>query len=185
MTTKWTYQQKVKMLPIIGLFVLVVVYWVALSETFSLRREYSDLKTDAVALEKAPFELRNLKKELARINDVAGKQNSLTGFDPLMELNGSLASKFNVTLFQYEEPHIFKYKNYTIETRITTFEASFIPCLKVLYNLEKMYHNGKIVSVSFSSKADHKTNRKRLYMQVLFQSIQNENNTISESIQDE
>jgi hypothetical protein len=173
------------MMPLIGLIILLIVYWIAISETFKLRREYTDLRSDAVALEKAPLELRNLKKQLAEINDVAGKQSSLTGFDPLMELNGSLASKLNVTLFQYEQPHLFKYKNYTIETRVTTFEAPFIPCLKVLYNLEKMYHNGKIVSVSFSSKTDHKTSQKRLYMQVLFQSIQNENNTISENNQDE
>lgn len=173
-----SYQKSVKLLPWGACVVLLLVYWFAISETVKLRHEAHDLEKNVTAMKGAPLEIAAIKTKLSEINKTAGGNTNNTGTDPLMELTSSLASANNVTLAEYQPLHTYKNQNYTIDSRIAGFDAPFIPCLKVLYNLEKEYHNGKVVSVNFSTVKDYKTSQKHLTMQIIIQSIQNERNPI-------
>jgi len=171
-----SYQKRVKGLPFLTFIIILFVYWFAIGGTIQLRHETKLLETEALTIEKAPLEMANLRKQLDQISKSTGDQYETSGVDPLMELTSKLASVHQVTLSEYQPAHLFKYQNYTIESREVSFEAPFIPCLKVLYDLEKSYHQGKIVSVSYMAVTDNKTLKKHLTMKVLLQSIRNEKN---------
>lgn len=175
-----SYKKKLKLLPWIAALVFLLVYWFAISETIKLRREVKSLLKETTAIETAPAAMRNLKKKLDEINILTGNRDVTTGTDPLMELTSRLSSAHSVILSEYQPNHIFRYQNYNIETRIVSFESSFIPCLKVLNDIEKDYRNGNVVSVKYYTRTDNSTSKKHLTMQILIQSIKNEKSNTSE-----
>jgi len=181
MLKRLTYQKKVRLLPWGTAIVFLLLYFLAFSETLTIRKQGIQMEKEAVTMEKAPSEMIELQKRLDEINKIAGDKAVNSGIDPLMELISNLSSSYRVTLSDYQPAHIFQYQNYTVQTRVISFEAPFIPCLKVLNNLEKNYHFGKVVSVNYIAKTNNKISKKQLIMQVLIQSIHNENNLLSEN----
>ncbi len=173
---KLTYQKKVRLLPWMAVGVVICIYLLAVSETLRLRKEMQLLKHEALIAGNNPKRLHQLVKRLDEVNNISGDKTSGMVTDPLLEMSSKLALENGAILSEYQPVHIFNYGNHQLETRIVSFEAPFIPCLKVLFNLEKSYRHGKVVSVSYFTRTDFKTSKKHLNMQVLIQTIQNENN---------
>lgn len=173
---KLAYQKRVRLLPWVATLVGILVYWLALSETLSLRKEIRLMENDALVAENAPNSLNQVKMSLDDINEIIGDKTSEIVTDPLLELCSKQALENKAILSEYNPIHIYRYGNYQVETRVIGFEAPFISCLKVLYNIEKFYRYGKVVSVSYSTRHDYKTSKKYLTMKFLIQTIQNEKN---------
>jgi hypothetical protein len=171
-----SYRKKVRILPWIAGVVCIMVYWLAVSETLKLKKEMHSMEKEMLAIENAPDRLNQLRSRLNEINRISGNSSGEMVTDPLLELSSKQALDNAVILSEYQPVHVFSYGNHQVETRIISFEAPFIPCLKVLNSIERLYRYGKIVSVNYSAKTDYKTSTKHLSMQILIQTIQNENN---------
>jgi hypothetical protein len=175
-----TYKQKVKLLPIVFLVALLLIYGLAIRETLNMKRGCHDLTEQTKVAGDAPQQMARIHGKLDELNLMMGKDTVNSGTDPLLEFV-STSVNTNIGLVDFQPMHVFQHQNYRVETRIATFEGSFVNLLKFLNNLEKGFKSGKVVSVKFQTETNFKTDRKRLLMVIYIQSVKNDENQSSET----
>ena len=172
MFKKLPYKQKVKLLPIAFLLSLLLIYSIAIRDTFKIKQNCNLLLEESKNAGDAPQQIAIIQGKLNLINSIAGR-DSVNETDPLLTFISS-SEAGQVSLVDYQPVHTFQHENYQVETRIAVFESSFTNLLKFLYHLEKEFKSGKLVSVKFQTETNLKTERKRLLMTIYIQSIKNE-----------
>jgi len=172
MFKRLSFKQRVKLLPAGFLISLLLIYWIAIRDTFKLKQNCKALTEESRSAGDAPQQIAIIQSKLSEINTIAGK-NSGNETDPLLTfISNSKTAQIN--LVDYQPVHTFQHQNYMVETRIAVFESSYVNLLKFLYHLEKDFKSGKLVSVKFQTETNLKTERKRLLMTLYIQSIRNE-----------
>jgi hypothetical protein len=179
MILKFTYQQKLKMLPYCFLVMGLLVYWIAISGTVQLKKDCNIIKDQMISMGDANAQLITLTNKLEELNKLTGDNEKGETTDPLLNFISSHSTS-SVKLINFLPLHIYSKKPYLIETRIAIFEGSFMNHLTFLFNLEKNYYSGKIVSVKFETETNLKTEKKRLLMTLYIQSISNEKKSSAE-----
>jgi hypothetical protein len=173
MKLKMTYQQKLKLLPWLLLAGIILVYWVAVSGTVKLKASCNELRKEMISAGDAPAQLISLTTRLNEYNAVAGNNQKDGGSDPLLNFI-SINSTSGASLISFLPLHVYMKQPYIIETRIAIFEGNYSSLLTVLFNLEKNYSSGKVVSVKFETETNLKTEKKRLLMTLYIQSVSND-----------
>ena len=172
MFKRLSFKQRVKLLPAGFLIALLLIYWIAVRDTFKIKQNCKALTEESRNAGDAPQQIVIIQSKLSEINTIAGK-NSGNETDPLLTfISNSKTAQIN--LVDYQPVHTFQHQNYMVETRIAVFESSYVNLLKFLYHLEKDFKSGKLVSVKFQTETNLKTERKRLLMTLYIQSIRNE-----------
>lgn len=180
MILKFTYQQKLKILPYSFLVMGLLVYWIAISGTVQLKKSCNTIKNQMISMGDANAQLLLLTHKLEELNKLTGDNEKDETTDPLLNFISSHSTSL-VKLINFLPLHIYSKKPYLIETRIAVFEGSFINQLTFLFSLEKNYYSGKVVSVKFETETNLKTEKKRLLMTLYIQSISNEKKPSSET----
>jgi hypothetical protein len=170
---RFTYQQKLKILPIVFMVSFILVYWIAIGSTVQLKRSCNELKMQMISAGDAPAQLLSLTHRLEELNSLTGNNEKGEATDPLLNFI-STNSASSTKLINYLPLHLYTKQAYLIETRIAIFEGSYVNLLTFLFNLEKNYSSGKVVSVKFETETNLKTEKKRLLMTLYIQSISNE-----------
>jgi hypothetical protein len=176
MILKFTYQQKLKILPFVFLISVILVYWIAIRGTVQLKNSCDELKIQMISSEDAPVQLASLTARLDKLNRMTGNGENNDVTDPLLNFI-STHSVSSAKLINYLPLHSYSKQIYLIETRIAVFEGDYSGLLTFLFTLEKSYASGKIVSVKFETETNLKTEKKRLLMTLYIQSITNEKNS--------
>jgi len=169
-----SYKQRLKLLPVGFAISLLLIYWIAIHDTFRLKQNCKVLIEESRIAGDAPQQIALTQSKLDEINSIAGKKSKTNETDPLLEFVSKSNTSKLINLVDYQPVHTFQHQNYQVETRIAIFESSYINLLKFLYNLEKDFKSGKLVSVKFQTETNLKTERKRLLMTLYIQSIRNE-----------
>lgn len=165
-----TYRQLIRILPVMLLFTFILVYWLALGETFALKHKCNELVEEINNAKEAPKQLYVIRNKLDELNKMVGKDTLNSETDPLLRFLSD-SEPNNINLVDLQPLHIFQHQNYQVETRVAVFEGKFIDLTKFLYHLEKEFNSGKAVSIKYQSETNFKTGRKRLLMTLLIQSI--------------
>jgi hypothetical protein len=170
MILKLTYHQKLKLLPFSFIIVTIIIYWIALSGTFKLKKECKELKDQMISAGDASAELASLTARLNELGLKTGDNEQDVKSDPLLNFI-STYSISSPKLVNYLPLHLFKKNPYLIETRIAVFEGSYADLIIFLFSLEKKYNLGKVVSAKFETETNLKSGKKRLLMTLYIQSI--------------
>ena len=180
MILKFTYRQKLKVLPFLFIAALILVYWMAVGDTIELRSTCNDLTVQMISASDAPKQLASFNARLDELNGMAGKSITAESTDPLLNFISTHSTSTN-KLINYLPLHFFQNQRYLIETRIAVFEGNYRNLLEFLFAFEKSYPSGKVVSVKFETETNAKSGKKRLLMTLYIQSITNEKiNTVKD-----
>lgn len=170
MFKKLTYKQLIRFLPVIFVLTIILIYWLALSETITLKYKCKELAEEISNAKDAPKQLFSIRNKLEDLNKIMGKDTLNSDTDPLLRfLTDSEPNSIN--LIDLQPLHVFQHQNYQITTRVAVFEGRFIDLTKFLYHLEKDFNAGKPVSIKYQSETNYKTGKKRLLMTLLIQSV--------------
>jgi hypothetical protein len=175
MILKLSYQQKLKSLPWVLLAGILLVYWIAISGTVTLKRNCKELRNQMISAGDAPAQLVSLTSRLNDFNAYTGNSQKDRGGDPLLNFFSTNSSS-DADLIDFLPLHAYARQPYLIETRIAIFEGNYSSLITVLFTLEKNYPSGKVVSVKFETETNLKTQKKRLLMTLYIQSISNDKN---------
>ena len=173
MDLKFTYRQKIKLLPLALILILIIIYGVAIKDVVSLHHDCIGLMDQISQTKDAPQEMASTERQLNEITQITGKVADPRDTDPLLEFISEADIKNAVQLVEYQPVHQFQSQHYRIETRIACFEGSFSHLLELLYQMEKQFKAGKVVSVKYQTELNFKTNKRRLLMTLYIQSISN------------
>jgi hypothetical protein len=176
----FNYHQKLKLFPVIFIFSLLIVYLLAIKDTFNLISACNKLETEIRTADKAPHEIEQLYEKLSSINLITGEKAQIIGLDPFLEFCSNYEKKDDINLIDYKPLHSFQKSNFQIDTRIATFEGNFNNLLRFLFSIEKDFKSGIIVSVKFYVEVNNKTNKKNLYLTLFIQTIKDYDNSKSD-----
>ena len=153
--------------------ILLLIYWLSIRDTVELKTTCQDLTHQIILAGDAPKELSSLTLRLDELSGMTGKSITNEGSDPL--LNFISTSTFSTNkLINYLPLHSYQNQRYLVETRTAVFEGTFRSLVEFLFDLEKRYVSGKVVSVKFETETNAKTEKKRLLMTLYIQSITSE-----------
>jgi hypothetical protein len=173
MFKRFSYKQKMKILPAVFALAILLVYLFAIRETLKVKEECHELTGQIKMAENAPLQLTIIRNKLDELNMVMGKDSIASGTDPLLEFVSSSNANMRINLVDYQPLHVYQHQNYQVETRVVVFEGTYTKLVKFLYHFENEFKAGKVVSVKFETETNFKTDRKRLLMMLYIQSVKN------------
>ena len=152
---------------------LFICYYVAFSETLSLKKEYHNLKEQQLIAENLPAQLMGLKRKEKKydsllaayqINETSWQNNLLYRIDRYAQLN-------DLKILKIEEPHSFSSNGLTISSYGLGISGDFNNLLGLLYELEQQTNFGQLANVHFIKETDYRTKAAHLEMRFLIQVI--------------
>lgn len=161
---------------IVLLAVLLILFWVAYSFSFSktleARRQYNLLSIQSNDVSGLPDQLKNLKQQEAyfdsildinKFSSVSTYQNNL-----LRKINSTIQDK-KIDIIAFNEPHTIQNNGTLINTYSFRVKGNFIDILNLIYSIEDQGNFGKILSINFKKSLNLKTKEVYLECQLLLQ----------------
>lgn len=159
---------------ITGSFLFLIIAWkLALTRTFTLKKQCNNIEQQLIAIENAPQQIADYQVRLKMIESRIGSNiSSDKNINQLLLEKVSHYCKTNyIKFYELPQAHTIINNEYIIETNKVVLEGSFIKLLKLFYQLEIEKRYGKIISANFESVKNLKTNRIQLYLTVYLQNI--------------
>lgn len=160
MWNKLTYPKKTKLVLIgAGLMLLLCWQW-AFKPTWDLKTRATELEAGTKGSEELSVKVATLEQRLDRVNQLM--EGGKAGEDPRQHLLNELSqycSKYKVLLKEMPGTRVDEHAGYRIETQEFTVEGSFLPILKLHYQLEKGFGSGRIASSAYRVRRDPRTKK--------------------------
>lgn len=173
MKLKFTYSQKLKILPVAVLAAMLLIYVVTVSRTVQLNRYCKINTAQNLSPSELSLQLDSLNIRLSKVNQLTGNNDPAKSTDPLLNFISTTLVPSG-KLVEYLPLHEFRIQNHLVSTRIAVIESDYKSLLIFLNNLEKNYLEGKVASVKFEKETNIRIGRKRLLMTLYIQSITDE-----------
>jgi hypothetical protein len=134
-----TIQQKNKLLVLGFVAILVIGYFLSISETFSLKRNYDQLKENERIFENIPKRLKVLtQKEVYYDSLLSSNQITETSLqNNLLKALERYAVSEQIKIVSFNEPHIYTENDKTINSYAFTVSGDFKAILGLAYELEQ------------------------------------------------
>lgn len=147
----------------------------SIRKTFGLKSQCNDFEEQLISASDAPNKITQLENKLNSINKTIGTNitSDLDFQELLLEKVSNYCNDNKLILKELPQTHIYKNRDYNIETNMVVVEGSFIKLLKLVYMLEQEFKLGKVISVKFESEKDLITKKIRLSASIYFQNIKN------------
>ncbi|RXG11484.1 hypothetical protein DSM03_11615 [Leeuwenhoekiella aestuarii] len=168
-----TIQNKNKLLAACFILALFICYYLAFSETFSVKREYDNLKDQQLIAKNLPAQLISLKQKNKKydsllaayqISETSWQNNLLYRIDRYAKLN-------ELKILKIEEPHTFTSNGLKVSSYAIALSGDFDNLLGLLYELEQQANFGQLANVHFIKEIDYRTKATHLEMRFLVQVI--------------
>ena len=152
---------------------LLLAYNLSIKSTVSLMHACEKTETKVLLAENASDKILSLQQQLKVLNQRIGTNISkgVDYQDFLLDEVSAYCNENSLVFRDMQYTHQVNKGSYQIQTNFLSVEGSFIPLLKLIYNLETNYNTGQIVSVCFESKKEVKTKKTRLFVHVYYQNI--------------
>ncbi len=118
-------------------FVGILLYSSFLSETIILGKEIEKVKINIERTRDLEVEWAKLNKEVAKQEEILRHAQATDSLDLFFSDISKYCEANHVTLTDYPSLHSIKQKEYTCNTRIVTFEASFHSLLRLIDHVER------------------------------------------------
>lgn len=151
---------------------LILAYAKIWSKVFSASSALKDIKSEEIRAERNRKELANLNNELNILDGVIGKdvEDKDIVQQEIFDIFSKMPSKVNFEKFY--ESHSFKNDYYSIITNSVLLSGNFRELLEASYFYEKEFKYSKVVSISYFTKKNYQTKRKKLYTKLIFQNYE-------------
>lgn len=159
---------------VIGFIIsLYLCYYLAISNTLVLKKEYNDLKKEELLFKNTPKQLSLLKQKEKHYDSILNKYQIQDG-----SIQNNLLKTINITanlnslkLVSFLEPHISNTNDLTIKTYQFIIEGSYNSILKLIHHLEQKTKFGEIINLHFEKKKNFRTGKHYLQASVLLKSF--------------
>lgn len=168
-----TYKKKNILLAIIAVLLVFAVYSLGISKTIKAYHAYSESENKMKMAENAPAMAVQLEKELIRMDEKLGNQNTAgqNTAESLLNLITAYCQSNHAVLREFPRTSIASQSDMIIETNQFVVGGSFATLLKLVYILEQKNKVGKVASVKYQLKKDFKTKEMLLTASVFIQNI--------------
>jgi len=173
----WSYQKKTKGIVIASVLFILVAYRISISSTLDEIEKHSELSAQLDKAENASQRIDLAKQKLASLDQLIGIgiAENIDFQDLLLDVVSDYCSLNGIILSDMQFTYAYKKGNYNIETNVFAVEGKFRELLLLMYQLETKYKTGQIVSAHYEVKQDYVSKKKRLFLQLYFQNINQHN----------
>lgn len=158
---------------------MLLLFWVAykfsFSNTFALKKQYSELLKEKKLFTNIPQKLAKFKQQNIYYDSIlkSKKISTESSFQNiLLQTITAFADTTNIKIVTFNNPHIFKIDNAIFNTFSFKFNGNFSKITQLIYKLEQHYKLGKVISVHFEKKKNYRYNTYFLECTVLLQRIE-------------
>lgn len=154
-------------------FILFLSYNFAIKNTWLLRKQYLLLNSECATLENTPITLLQLKKKEKKIDSIVRSNHlkGLTAQNNLLYFINDFASKNNLIVLSFNEPHVFKINEQTQRTYQLKVSGSYYELSNLLYTLQSKTSFGEIIHFEFEKIIDIKQKSEHLTLTALLSMI--------------
>jgi len=168
-----TYKNQYRLLVVAVILMTLLVYRLALSKTISIYHLKNELVQRSAEIQDAPQRIAGLKSQIGEFESlISGNTNDTTETrNKIMSYASRFCNDNNLVLSGFLPPVDIDRNSFILETNILEIEGGFSKILHLVYNLEKEWKPGKVVSVRFFTKEDIRTKNIKLYAHVYIQKV--------------
>ncbi|WP_117885593.1 hypothetical protein [Aureibaculum luteum] len=167
--------KKKNILLLIGfLLMLWVAYQFSFSKTLTLKKQYQTLKIEQELLSNVSGKLLSLKQVNIYYDSIlkSKKISTENSFqNNLLQRISVFSDSTNISIVNFNTPHIFEVDNAIINTYSFTLKGDFSSITRLVFELEQEYKLGKIISVHFEKKKNYRRNSNYLEGTILLQKV--------------
>ncbi|MGD1848244.1 MAG: hypothetical protein ACFB10_22860 [Salibacteraceae bacterium] len=169
----WSYKKRNRFLLGAAIGGLLLIWFLALSNTFGLMRQCWDMEERLEIAASLSGGLQDLQMRQERLMAITGEAGAaeLDLHQELLERVSSYCVNNRLVLEEFPKPVISQSNDFQVETTIFTVEGRFIPLLRLVHDLEQEWGLGKISGVEFASRKNNRANRKELTVSISFQQV--------------
>ena len=157
-----TYQRKLKLLAPLAIVVLLLVYFLGIKKTLSLRSEIKEKQEKLIQAKDIDGKVSLIRTKLKKIDNLIGNDmdSSSKVIDVILEDITTYCSEQGCTLRDIPTMHEAADANFDIETYFITVEGSYKQLLNLVYLLEQKKKNGgRLSSCLLYSKKNNATKK--------------------------
>lgn len=171
------YKQKNRFL-IIGFVLILFILWlVVFKNTYELYKECSSFDAQLQIAQQAPQKNKELLIQLDELDQkLKTQQRADTNIQQaILAVVASVSKEYGLVLREFPRPNVSIQNGYKIEINNIEIQGAFIPLLKLVYLFETKAKIGKLTSVKFHAKHDHKLKSYVLTATIFIQNIKKSN----------
>jgi hypothetical protein len=173
MFNRLSYKQKLNGLGVLSLLALVLCYRLSISRTIEEYQKYSK-ETSALAGQ-APdaTSLADLQGREQRVGGIF-MQYTLDTLQPeknLLSVVSNYCKLHNLQLKEYKPYSTARNDSIPVLTRTVTVGGPFVPCLRLLYDLERSGQVGRVSSADFRGYTDLQTKKTKMDCTLYIQNL--------------
>ncbi len=168
MLKQLTYKQKTKALLFGSFLLLALIFTISIKPTLNLYREIGMLTSKSAQAKEAPVQIMKIKNEL---NQLQGNTFNLNNKEALLSEITRFCEENNLLIVNLPIANTYEEGNYEIESRELDVQGNFKDVLKLVYLIEYEKSLGVVSSLSFLTKKDLRTKKKRLTGHIVLRSI--------------
>lgn len=156
MLNKLSYKQKLKGIGILSLLALVLCYRLSISRTIEEYQKYSQDRALTAGQAPDAASLTDLQVREDRVSGLFTRYalDTLQPEKNLLSVASNYCKLHNLQLKEYKPYSLSHTDSIPVLTRTVTVGGAFIPCLRLLYELESSGQVGRISSVDFKGYTD-------------------------------
>ncbi len=169
-----TIQQKNKVLVLGFLGMLVLGYFLAISETVALKNNYTRLKNSERLNANIPQRLKALEQKEVHYDSLL-KHYQITETslqNNLLQTIDRYAKDHTIKVLSFKEPHTFQEKDKNTYSYAFSVSGDFAGILGLAYQLEQRSKFGMIASLDFEKKTNYRNGSKSLEGHFILQLVQ-------------
>lgn len=171
-----TYKKRVQYL-LIGILVFSwLAYQMSFKKTLALKTEIGNLELQVEKVSNAPSEIQSLQLELNKIDARIGSfmSQGMEFQDVLLDKITGYCKENNLVLKEFPKAHQYRQQDYLVQTNAIVVEGGFIKLLQLVFELERQFEIGKVVSVKFITREDFRTRKLFLGATIYYQNVKME-----------
>jgi hypothetical protein len=169
---KLTYKQQCHYALYAFLFLLVIIYFTNIKETFLLRKTRDNFlvrNKNIIDPEKRYHDLLDYNRKIdAIIGSNISDENTT---EIILEHINAYSKNNNVKIQEYYPPLIFNNSAYKVKINHFVLEGDFRELLMLTYLFETKYKTGRLVSVGYEIETDKRTKESNLLSHIYLQNI--------------
>jgi hypothetical protein len=165
------YKQKYQLLlGGIALFTLIA-YWLAFGKTWTAYSNTKVMQQQFASTGQIWQQIESYQQQLEDLD--AGQNNQFFTQNYLFQKVTSFCQKNKLAIQEMPESIIYEQQDMEILHNPISVQGTYIPMVKLLYNLEQTNKLGRIVSVEFDLGKNYQSRKKELTANIYLQNIQN------------
>ncbi len=164
-----------KILVVGFVFLLFVVYKLAISKTIETRSSVSKLLVEKKLLSNVTAKIAQLKLKEYQLDSILKSYNlSIDNSfqQTLLQKVTEFSKKEKLQIIQFKEPHIFIDNEANRSTYSFELKGNFISLLKIVNYLEDL-QLGQLISINFVKRKNYRANTNYLTCEILLQKVNN------------